>query len=96
MVVEAGGASGLGQPAQAGEGGLGHNLLVEPLPHLVESHEPGKSSICWTSGRFRGEELVEVVVGIDEAGIDRHPGGIDDAVGLPELRGPMYRFRCPG
>ena len=86
VVVKAGGASRLQQLSQAGEGGIGRHLLVQPLPHLVEGHQPGEELHLLDLRQVPGEDLVEVVVGVDEAGIDRHGGGVDDLLGLVVVR----------
>ena len=86
MVVEAGGAAGLEELSEAGEGGPGHHLLVQALPHLVEGDQPGEELHFLHLRQVPGEELVEVVVGVDEAGVDRHGGGVQHRVGLVVVR----------
>ena len=80
MMVETGGASGFQELAQAREGGVGDHLLVEPLPDLVQGDQPGKQLHLLHLRQVAGEDLVEVVMGVDEAGVDHHGGGVDDLV----------------
>ena len=86
VVVKAGGAPRFQQLPHAGEGGAGHHLLVQVLPHLVQGHQPGEELHPLHLWQVAGENLVEVVVGVDEAGVDHHVPGVDHLVGLVALR----------
>ncbi|MPM31864.1 hypothetical protein SDC9_78421 [bioreactor metagenome] len=82
MVIETGGGPGEQQFAHGGERGPGNHLLVQVLPHLVEGDKPGKEFHALHLGQVAGKALVEVMVGVDEAWVDRHVGSVDHLVGL--------------
>ena len=69
VVVKAGGAAVLHQLSHAGEGAQAHRLLVQSLPDLVEGGEPVEELQVLHLGQIPGEDLIEVVVGVDQAGI---------------------------
>ena len=83
VVVEAGGAAVLHQLPHAGEGGQAHHVGVQILPNLVEGLQPVEQLHVLHLGQVPGEHLVEVVVGVDKAGIAQHVRAVQHRVGLP-------------
>ena len=81
VVVKAGGAAVLHQLPHAGEGAEAHRLLVQSLPDLVEGGEPVEELQVLHLGQIPGEDLIEVVVGVDQAGIAPAAAPVDDRVG---------------
>ncbi|MPM45415.1 hypothetical protein SDC9_92102 [bioreactor metagenome] len=65
VMVKAGGGTGFEQLSHAGQGGPGHHLLVQPLPHLVEGHQPGKQLHPLHLGQVAGKNLVKMMMGVD-------------------------------
>ena len=81
VVVKAGGAAVLQQLAHAGEGAEAHHVLVQALPDLVQGGEPVEQLQVLHLGQISGEHLIEVVVGVDEAGVAPAVGPVDHRVG---------------
>ena len=82
VVVKAGGAAVLHQLPHAGEGAQAHRLLVQSLPDLIEGGEPVEELQVLHLGQVPGKDLIEVVVGVDEAGIAPAAAPVDDLVSL--------------
>ena len=82
VVVEAGGAAVLHQLTHAGEAGQADDIGVQILPDLVQCAQPVEQLHVLDLGQVAGEHLVQVVVGVDEAGVAEHVAAVDDAVGL--------------
>ena len=82
LVVEDGGAPAVGQFQQAHPGGQADVLGGHAGPDGVEALQPGEQAHVLGAGHGPGEGLVEVVVGVDQAGEEEHPGGVHHLVGL--------------
>ena len=80
VVVKAGGAAVLQQLPHAGEGAEAHHLLVQALPDLIQGGEPVEQLQILHLGQVPGEHLIQVVVGVDEAGIAPVMGPVDHSV----------------
>jgi hypothetical protein len=91
VVVGGGGAAGQGQPREPGGVGGGDVLGPDARPHRVEVDEPfeervvGRATACGP--------LVEVVVGVHEAGSGEAAGAVDAADLLPGS-GPVALRAC--
>ena len=81
MMVKAGGAAVLHQLAHAGEGGETNHITVQIFPNFVESFEPVEQLHVLHLGKIAGKDLVEMMVGVHQAGIAEHMGAVDGAVG---------------
>ena len=77
VVVKAGGAAVLQQLPHASEGAEAHHVLVQPLPDLIQGGEPVEQLQVLHLGQVPGEHLIEMVVGVDEAGIAPAMGPVD-------------------
>ena len=86
VVVEAGGAAVFHQLSHAGDGAVVDHLTVQILPDLVQGLQPVEQLQILYLGQIAAEGLVQVVMGVDEAGIDDAPGGVDDLLRLLFLR----------
>ena len=86
MVVEAGGAAVFHQFPHAGDGAVIDHLTVQILPDLVQGLQPVEQLQILHLRQVTAEGLVQVVMGVDEAGIDDAPGGVDDLLRLLFLR----------
>jgi hypothetical protein len=80
-VVEDGGAAGEDQLGQAGLGRHPHGFGRHPRPHRVERVQPVED-VPILGGRHDAEEgLIEVMVGVHQAGQDDVPVEVEDLVG---------------
>ena len=86
VVVKAGGGTGLEQLAQTGERREGHRLLVQALPDVVQRDQPGEQLHGLDLRQITGKNLIKVMVGVDEARVDRHVRGIDGLIGRTQFR----------
>ena len=75
------------QPPQRGSRRGPHDLLVDAGPHRVQRGEPLEQR--GVDGQPAGGPLVQVLVGVDEAGGQHAAGAVDHAVGSP-----AYVIRC--
>ena len=82
MVVEAGRAAVLHQLAEACERGKTDHVLIEVFPDLIERPEPVEQLHVLYLRQVAGEDLVEVVVRVDKAGIAEHVARVDGLVRL--------------
>jgi hypothetical protein len=80
-MVEAGGAAVLHQLSHAGQGTEADHLPVQALPDLVQGGEPGEQLQVLHLGQVPGEHLIEVMMGVDEAGIAPAMGAVQHCVG---------------
>jgi len=76
VVVKTGGTSGFQQLPHAGDGAVVDAPGVQVLPYFIKSGEPVEELQPLDLGQVAAEGLVEVVVGVDQAGIDDAPGGV--------------------
>ena len=81
VVVEAGGAAVLHQLAHAGEAGQADDVGVQVFPDLVQGAQPVEQLHVLDLGQVAGKHLIEVVMGVDEAGVAEHVAAVDDTVG---------------
>ena len=86
MVVEAGGAAVFHQLPHAGDGAVVDHLTVQILPDLVQGLQPVEQLQILYLRQIAAEGLVQVVMGVDEAGVDDATGGVDDLLRLLFLR----------
>ncbi len=86
VVVKAGGTAAFQQLPQAGEGAVVDYLPVQVLPDFIEGLQPVEQLQVLHRRQVPAEGLVEVVVGVDQAGVDDAVGGIDDLLRLLGLR----------
>ena len=99
VVVAGAGAAGAREPAEPGRGGGADHVLVEPLPDRVERGEPAEQVVLL--GQPAGRPLVEVVVGVDQAGGGETAAAVDDLVRRPRPTsgpagpGPTAAIRAP-
>ena len=77
VVVGRRGAPGAGQPGQPAGGRGVHQVGVDPPPHRVQRGQPAEQGVV--HGQTAGDPLVQVVVGVDEAGGDQAAGRVDVA-----------------
>jgi hypothetical protein len=83
VVVGDGRAPGQGEPGHPGRGGGVRDLRVEATPDRVERDQPLEERVV--GGHPAGRPLVEVVVGVDQAGGDQAAGGVDTLVELARV-----------
>ena len=81
-MVEAGRAAVLHQLAKACERGKTDHVLIEVFPDLIERPEPVKQLHVLYLRQVAGEDLVEVVMRVDKAGIAEHMARVDHFVRL--------------
>ena len=62
------------------------HLTVQILPDLVQGPQPVEQLQILHLRQIAAEGLVQVVMGVDEAGIDDATGGVDDFLRLLFLR----------
>ena len=86
MVVKAGGAAVFHQLPHAGDGAVVDHPAVQILPDLVQGLQPVEQLQILHLRQVTAEGLVQMVMGVDEAGIDDAPGGVDDLLRLLFLR----------
>ena len=93
-MVGARGGAGQGQPGQAGRGGRAEQLRGQPGPDRIQGLQPAEQGVV--GGIPAGDPLIEVGVGVDQAGRDQPPGAVDPG-GRGELRrtgpGPAAAIR---
>ncbi len=77
QVVHGGGASAQGELGEADPGRQVGGFLVQPGPQRVQRGEPGEQRPVDRGPVGPGEVLVDVVVGVDQAGRHQAPGGVD-------------------
>ena len=82
LVVEGGGAPAVGQFQEADPGGDADIFRGHAGPDGVEALQPGEQAHVLGPGDRPGEGLVEVMVGVDQAGQHEHAGGVHHLVGL--------------
>ena len=75
VVIGGGGAAGGRQPRQASSGRREHDLGVDAAPHRVQLGEPAEQGGVHRQAARR--PLVEVMVGVHQAGRGQAPGGVD-------------------
>ena len=80
MVVKAGGTAGFQQLSHAHDGAVVDGLAVQVFPNLIEGGEPVEELQVLHLGQVAAEGLVEMVVGVDQAGIDDAPAGVQGLV----------------
>ena len=80
MMVKAGGAAVLHQLAHACEGGKADDFTVQVLPYLIEGFQPIEQLHILHLGKIAGKDLIEVMMGVYQAGVAEHMGAVDDAV----------------
>ena len=80
MMVKAGGAAVLHQLAHACEGGKADDFTVQVLPDLIEGFQPIEQLHILHLGKIAGKDLIEVMMGVHQAGVAEHMGAVDDAV----------------
>ena len=82
VVIGGGAAAGQGQPTQVRGGGGVHEVGVQPGPDRVQRGQPAEQRVV---GRVSpGDPLVQMVMGIDQAGGGQQPGAVDSLrVGVP-------------
>lgn len=80
-MVKAGGTAVLHQLSHAGEGGEADRIGVQVLPNFIQGGEPVEQLHVLNLGQVPGKDLVEMVVGIHQAGIAPVMGAVDDGVG---------------
>ena len=78
VVVGARRAPGAGQPTQAGGRRGADDLGVDPGPHGIELGEPAEQALLLREAP--GGPLVEVVVGVHQAGRGQAAGAVDELV----------------
>ena len=71
----------LHQLAHTGKAGQADHVFVQVLPDLVQGLEPVEQLHILHLGQIAGEHLVQVVVGVHQAGIAQHVAGVDGLVG---------------
>ena len=86
MVVKAGGAAVFHQLPHAGDGAVVDHPAVQILPDLVQGLQPVEQLQILHLRQVTAEGLVQMVMGVDEAGIDDATGGVDDLLRLLFLR----------
>ena len=86
VVVEAGGAAVFHQLAHAGQAGQPDHILVQVFPDLIQGLQPVKQLHVLHLRQIAGEYLIEVVMGIDQAGVTEHMAAVDDLVGADVQR----------
>ena len=69
VVVKAGSAAVLEQFSASCQRGKADDLLVQPLPNLVQGRQPVKQFQPLDLRQVAGEDLIEVMVGVDQSGI---------------------------
>ncbi|MNO96914.1 hypothetical protein D3C76_886050 [compost metagenome] len=77
MVVGGGGAAGEQQFGQGDPGGQRQLVRRQARPHRVEGLQPGEQRLVHHRRPGAGEGLVEVVVGVDQAGRQHVPAGVE-------------------
>ena len=63
------------------EGGETNHIIVQIFPNFIEGLEPVEQLHVLHLGKIAGKDLVEMMVGVHQAGIAEHMGAIDGAVG---------------
>ena len=86
VVVKDGGAAVLQQLSHPYGGGKTDGILIQPLPDLVERYQPVKQLHILHLGQIPGKDLIEMVMGVDQAGVTEHSGGINHLAGLRGFR----------
>jgi hypothetical protein len=81
VVVHRGRAAGPREPPEPGRGSGTHDVLVDAAPDGVELGQPAEEG--GVDRQSAGGPLVEVVVGVDEAGRGQAAGGVDHVGGAP-------------
>ena len=71
----------LHQLAHTGEGAQADDLAVQIFPDLIEGLEPVEELHVLHLRQVPGKDLVEVVVGVHQAGIAEHMGGVNGLIG---------------
>ena len=71
----------LHQLAHAGEAGQADDVGVQVFPDLVQGAQPVEQLHVLDLGQVAGKHLIEVVMGVDEAGVAEHVAAVDDTVG---------------
>ena len=82
VVVKAGGASVLHQLAHARQRGQADDFAVQDFPYLIEGFQPVKQFHILHLGQVAGKDLIQMMVGVHQAGIAQHVGAVNSAVGL--------------
>ena len=81
MMVKAGGTAVLHQLSHTGKTGQADHILVQILPNLIQSFQPVEQLHILHLRQVAGEHLIEMVVGIDQAGIAQHMAGVESLIG---------------
>lgn len=89
VVVADGGGAALDQHAERALGGGGEHRGVDTGPGRVERDQPVEQVVV--GGESAGEPLVEVVVGVDQAGGGQLPRTVDPADDVRQVRGGPAR-----
>ena len=106
-MIKAGGAAVAHELPHGGQGGEKDRVPVEILPYLVEGFEPVEELHALDLAEAPGEILIQVMMGVDEAGIEEHPGAVeglirhlvlgadplDQPVPEPNVRIPVHPIR---
>ena len=107
VVVEDGGAAGFQQFSHAHQGAVVDRLAVQVLPDLIQGPQPVEELQVLHLGQVPAEGLVEVVVGVDQAGVDGAAPGVQGLLRLRGLRahvsdhavpdedGDVFQYRIP-
>ena len=82
VMIEAGRAAVLHKLAHAAQRGKAHNVRIEIFPDLIQRLEPVKQLHVLYLWQVAGEDLVEVVMRVDKAGIAEHMARVDGLVRL--------------
>ena len=80
VMVHAGGAAVTQQLPHAGETAVIDAVRIQSPPDFIEGHQPGKQLHFLDLGQVAGEGLIEVVMGVDETGIDKAALGVQHPV----------------
>ena len=86
VVVKDGGAPGFQQLAHAHEGAVVNGFPVQIFPNFVQGSQPVKELHVLHLGQIPAKGLVEVVMGVDKAGIDHTARSVQGLVGILRLR----------
>lgn len=96
VAVKDGGAAVFHQLPHGHLGGEKNGVLVQALPDLIQGGEPVEQLQVLHLGQVAGEGLIQMVVGVDQAGIAEHPCPVDDPVGglRPGADGTDHAVLC--
>ena len=87
VVVAGQGAAGAREPGEATAGGDVHGILVDPCPHRIERGQPLEER--GIGGEPARHPLVEVVVGVDQAGGEQAARAVDHSCARDLGRGSL-------